>query len=83
MPQSDHISRAHFDDDTPLKFVPVSPVPQPPDREERERFARRRAAGDIADALAAAVGRSTAEAGTARLAARLAADADALRLERR
>ncbi|HZW07736.1 MAG TPA: hypothetical protein VFF65_11500 [Phycisphaerales bacterium] len=57
--------------------------PQQPAEDARDRFARRRAAGDIADALAHAVGRSPNEAGTARLAVRLASDAGALRNDRR
>jgi hypothetical protein len=56
------------------------PTPPPPDRAARERFAKRRAAGQIAEAIARAVGRSSAEAGTARLATLLAADAGVLRI---
>ena len=60
-----------------LRFVP-SPVP--PDNAARERFAKRRAAGRIAESMAGALGRGAAEAGTARLATVLAAQAGVLQL---
>jgi hypothetical protein len=51
-----------------------------PDRAARERFAKRRTAGQIAEALALALGRSSAESGTVRLATLLAADAGVLKI---
>jgi hypothetical protein len=51
-----------------------------PDRTARDRFAKRRSAGQIAEALALALGRSSAESGTARLATLLAADAGVLKI---
>lgn len=60
----------------------LTPTPPMPDQAARDRFAKRRAAGTIAAALAAAVGRSPAESGTARLATLLAADAGALKIAR-
>ena len=57
---------------------PFSP-PAPPSGEARERFARRRAAGRIAELLAQAVGRGCSEAGTAKVAIKLALESDALR----
>lgn len=63
-----------------LRLVPTPPIP---DQAARERFAKRRAAGKIAEALATAVGRSSAESGTARLATLLAADAGALKIAAR
>lgn len=56
------------------KFVAPPPIPQPPDAAARERFAKRRNAVQIADAMARIVGRAPAEAGTARLALILAAE---------
>jgi hypothetical protein len=73
-----HHTHAPHDDASPrsLRFIPTPPLP---DDDARERFAKRRAAISLADALAAAVGRSSREAGTSRLAATLAADAGVLR----
>ncbi len=60
----------------PQSFVLSAFVaPPPPDAAARERFAKRRNAVQIADAVARIVGRAPAEAGTARLALILAADA--------
>ncbi|MFT3686189.1 MAG: hypothetical protein QM783_14915 [Phycisphaerales bacterium] len=56
--------------------------PSPPSDEARERFARRRAAGRLAELVAQAVGRSNREAGTARVAIKLAIEVDALRQRR-
>lgn len=63
-----------------LRLVPTPPIP---DQAARDRFAKRRAAGKIAESLARAVGRSSAESGTARLATLLAADAGALKIAAR
>lgn len=64
-------------DERPLRIAPAS---SPPDQAARERFAKRRAAGRIAESMASALGRSNAEAGTIRLATLLAADAGALKI---
>jgi hypothetical protein len=63
----------------PYPFVPPA---TPPSAEARERFARRRAAGRLAELVAQAVGRSNREAGTARVAIKLAIEVDALRQRR-
>jgi hypothetical protein len=49
----------------------------------REQFERRRAAGRIAELLAQAVGRGCTEAGTARIAIKLALESNAMREAKR
>lgn len=74
----EHTSRSESDSGP----YPFAPPPGPPSDEARERFARRRAAGRVAELLAQAVGRGGREAGTSRVAVKLAMEVDAMHRRR-